>query len=378
MTAADERSGRDQRWEGPSPGVLSKFGIRLIRHLTRRIALISLVLAALAGYLAVVVDPASAVGQVLLVLAGILVSVVLLPDSPNRLWNVTAEDLAETVPSTQLLGASRAIAAAIAQQSRGAVSGALAVQMWDDALGGIGRVVADASSVVIDLDYTVRVQTDGLSQPVVSSTASAKRCVPQARDGRVWFSYCSNLAALEGEFAEHSNGCIGRELIDLQHGETLDDWQARVEAYEVDFTVDGVPAPDHDIEVVAGPDWRVVRVPFDGGALPDRFLPTTLNVEFHADLSQCRFPVKFSAYFVVGPTKITFEVLDPKARLGCDEYLASATRAVNLRSISTISSRGYRVLASEGTVLPPGAGVVFSWDNAPSEDPLLASDGETP
>jgi hypothetical protein len=109
----------------------------------------------------------------------------------------------------------------------------------------------------------------------------------------------------------------------------------------------------------------VVRIPFDAGALMSRFAPIELVAEFHADPGQQRFPVKFSAYFVAGPTQITFLVSSPGAQVSCDEYLASAANDVTVVPTKSLGECGYRIRASATTVLPPGSGAVFYWENAP-------------
>lgn len=352
-------------WEGPSSGTFGKLAVRVARHLTRRTALGAMVLAGAAAAAAAAVDPASRTGQVLLVLVGLLFSVVVLPDTPHRLWSVTARDLADTVPSPHLLSASRAIAGAIAQQAKGPVPENLVAQLWEESLSGLGVVIGEPSRIAIDLDYRIRVTPEGSAPPIIASSISSLRCVPGAKDGRVWFSFCSNLEALGGEFSDHANGCIQRELIDKWADETLDDWVVRISEYQVDLNIDGRPASRFANEVASGKNWRVVRVPFAAGDLAQRFVPIELTAEFHADPSQRRFPVKFSAYFVAGATQITFEVTDPDALVDCDEYISSATRNVTVVPTQSLRAVGYRLRASAGTVLPPGAGAVFSWENPP-------------
>jgi len=354
-------------WEGPSPRWPAKIALRVVRHLTRRAALAAIALAAVASLGAATVDPGSSLGQVLLVLVGILVSVVVLPDTPHRLWNVTPRDLADTVPSPHLLDASRAVAEAIALQAEGPLPETVIAALWEDALHGIGDVIDDPSHILLDLSYRIQVTPGEDSPPVVVTSISSTRCVPQAKDGRVWFSFCSNLEALSGEFSEHGNGCVGRELIDRSPGESLESWASRVSDYQIDLTVDGKAAARYAHEQVSGEGWRVLRVPFEAGKLGEQFVPVEIVVEFHADMGQRRFPVKFSAYFVEGATQVTFEVCDPDADVVCDEYLASAARSVTVIPTRTLRAVGYRIRASAGTILPPGAGVVFSWENAPKD-----------
>lgn len=369
---------RQSEWKGPSPGRVVKLAARIYRHLTRRVALIALLLAATSGLGAAAVDPASTIGQVLLVVVGILVSVMVLPEAPHRLWNVTAADLAETVPSPHLLDASRTIALAIARQVDGPVPQAVIARVWNEALSGLGTIIDDPSRVLIDLSYRIHVTPQPGSLPIVDSALSAVRCVPGAKDGQVWFSFCSNLEALDREFAEQTTGCLQRELVDRREGESLDEWVSRIADYRVQLVVDGMAAGRRPSEVIAGDGWRVVRAPFEAGPLTESFLPTELSVEFHADPDERRFPVKFSSYFVVGATQVTFDVVDSRAKVICDEYLAYASRGVTLLHHTSLRGSGYRVRASADSVLPPGAGVVFTWEYlSPEGEPVARDEGAT-
>ncbi len=354
-------------WRGPAPEVASKWARRIAAHLTRQVALVSLLLAVLAGVGAALLDPTSALGQVLLVLVGILISAVLLPDAPHRLWNVKARDLADTVPSDHLLNASREIASAIALQARSPLRLDVVQDLWEDTLDGIEQVVTDPSRAVIDMDYRVQVTPANDAHPVIATSISSIRCVPGATSGVVWVSFCSTDETLGAEFDEHGLGCIGRELIDRNAGESLEAWFERVERYQVELSIDGVQASRLESERIERDSEGILRTRFECGDLGKRFLPIELNMEFHGDALRCRFPVKFSAYYVAGPTQITFEVQDPDVTVVCDEYLASSTRdEVNIAAFRTLRGTGYRIRAASGTVLPPGTGAVFSWEKVDS------------
>ena len=202
--------------------VVSKLLRRVVRHLTRRIALLAITLGCLAAVIAIMVGPSTSVGQVMLVALGIFVSVVVLPEAPHRLWNVQPEDLAETVPSAQLLDASRAIADAIDIQSRGAkrsmLPEKLIASVWDESLSTIVEMIDDPSKVVKNMQYraTVKPAVAGEDWHGADTTIRAERHLPRTHDGFVWFSYCSSMQALSAEFPPSPMYC---QRVDPDAGE---------------------------------------------------------------------------------------------------------------------------------------------------------------
>lgn len=354
-------------------GATRKYARAAWLHLSRRTGLFALIGALLAFGVAWWVGPGRSVGQVLIVIAGISVSVWLLPEVPHRLWNVDAEDLAATVPGPRLHGALRSVARAIDLQSESLVDDSYLRRLWEDGFHGVDVVRSDAARVLVDLSYRIRVTPQADRPPLVESTIDALRCVPGA-DGEVWFSYCSSQDALDNEYAEQGTGCLSREIVDLWPGENLDAWESRVSEYDVRLNVDDRRVDGRDRTAlsgdVSGRRWRVVRVPFEAGPLADGLVPTTLAVEFESDPGQRRFPVKFSSYWVVGTTRVAFEVLDPTAVVDKDEYLSAVTRRFEVEPILGNQAQGYSIITSEDTVLPPGSGAVFTWSNAPTASEL--------
>ncbi len=190
--------GTDSSLRETRRSIASKLLLRVIRHLTRRTALLAIILSCLAALIGVLVGPSTAVGQVMLVAMGIFVSVVVLPEVPYRLWNVKPIDLAETVPSDQLLHASRVLAKAIDIQSRRAPHNSmlpenLITNVWNEALQMLLEIVDDPSKVLCNLEYTARITpaTDSNALQRVDTTIRAERHLPRAKGGPVWFSYCS-------------------------------------------------------------------------------------------------------------------------------------------------------------------------------------------
>jgi zinc D-Ala-D-Ala dipeptidase len=321
----------------------------------------------LGAILVVVLVPTdSAIREAALVVVGVLVTFILLPDEPHRLWNVDAKALAETVPRERLVEASREVARALATQAGGPVSAETVSDVWDTTLGDLGTIIADPMKVVTDLDYRILVTPDGGRPSLVRTIISAKRCVPRTTNGEVWFSFCSDAESLDNEFAEQGNGCIGRDIIDVAANESIDEWERRVRSYVVEFVIEGhsVLEQRRDRLTLSNGRSRALRIYFKVGGLLSRFVQTDLTVEFHLASTIHRFPVKFSSYYVVGPTHVTFEVGGRDAVVHYDEYFSSSMRRVTVTPCDGLRSRGYTLRAEQSTVLPPGSGAVFHWTSA--------------
>ena len=351
--------------------IISKLLRRIIKHLTRRTALLAIILGCIAALVAVGVGPSTPVGEVMLVAMGIFVSVVVLPEAPNRLWNVKPVDLAETVPSDHLLEASNAIAKAIEIQSRRASTGSilpdnLITDVWSETLRSLVEMIDDPSKVVRNLEYSARVEpaADAGSWHRVDTTIRAERHLPRTRNGVVWFSYCSSMPALSAEFDEHSDGCVARELIQMQHGEVPEAWFKRVDGYAVRFDIDGKRVDAADTERISTSQGHTVRIMFESGSIADRFVPTELCFVFSLPSEIDSLPVKFSAYSVVGAAAVTIEVLDNRYEIDCDEYLSPANRNLSINRDRTDRSTICTIRTSGRTVLPVGAGAVFSWNRS--------------
>src|SRR5262249_2170443 len=141
----------------------------------------------------------------------------------------------------------------------------------------------------------------------------------------VWVSFCSSLAALQNEYRAQAQGCVLREVVDLRTGEDLDEWTTRVMANSVRMWIGAEPKPidPFDRFEVKDDEWRVIRFRFDAGVLTERFESLKVETEFEGDPEQRRFPIKFSSYYLVGRTELTFAVHDPTALVDCDDFLAS-------------------------------------------------------
>ena len=364
------------RWRGPSPDAFPKHVRRIVGHLTRKMARLYTALATFAIVAAATFGPDSAVGQVLLVLVGIFASVIVLPDTPHRLWNVDAKAMAATVPSSQLLNASHELAIAISLQANGPVPRSIVSTLWDERLDSLGGIMSDPTRALTSMSYHVQVKPRASGPPWATTTESATRCVPSAGVRPVWFSYCSSKAALHGEYLEQAAGCIGRELIDLRRDEGLDDWENRVRTYKAYFSVEGKSLDVVDMEVRRGPDWRIVRLLFNSPGLASHFLQTTLNTHFELNEGETQFPVKFSSYFIVGRTEIMFTIFDLGAEVGIDQYLGLVAEVSPHHVETGLDQQTYAFRTARDAVLQPGAGVVFSWRESAGGSPCLPREGD--
>jgi hypothetical protein len=334
-----------------------KYARRFVRHLTRRAALLAVIGAGATAVIVAVVGSTNDIGQIGLIVIGVLVTFVFLPESPFKLWNVDATTLADTVPRARLVESSRQVAKAIVLQTGDMASPAVVI--WDAALESFLGVLTNLPGIAIDIHYHIRVRPRPPGPSEVRVEFSARRCFPGAVV--VWFSFCSDQRALDHEFLQTANGCIDRELVDFRPKESLDDWEARVSSYPVTMRIDGATAKAADNQSVTfrGEGWRVVRRAFEAGELANAFVPIELNVNFDASANKRVFPVKFSSYFSIGPTKVTFEVEDPKAKIDWDDYISASGRNVVIEKGP--GSPTVQIRASQRSVLPPGVGIVFTW-----------------
>jgi D-alanyl-D-alanine dipeptidase len=354
-----------------------KYLRRLWKHVTRRTALLALLLAIGAAGLIAVAGPSSVVGQTGLVVVGVLLTYVLLPSQPAQLWNVEAHSLAQTIPKKRLMDASRAITEAVALQAAEDESKVIArpaiQKLWESSVQGIEDVIDNPSRLLLGLGYYITVTLADPAPPIVRTTVSADRCVPRAKDDQVWFSFCSDSVALAAEFLEHDNGCLSREIVEPHPTETYDGWCRRVATYRVDLTVNGRPAARRaNYHHALDPDRSYfLRVAFDGSELKSTFVPTTLHVELEGSPGMRTYPVKFTSYWVVGGMDVSFQVEGQKVNLEVDEYISATHRNVHVRQFQGLAGQGWEIEAGQDNVLPPGSGAVFSWNSTPSH--LLSS-----
>lgn len=348
--------------------VVSKLLRRVIQHLTRRTALLAIILGCIAALVAIAVGPSTPVGEVMLVAMGIFISVVVLPEIPHRLWNVKPLDLADTVPADHLLEASKSIAEAIDMQARRGSTGSmlpdkLIISVWGETLDLLLDLIDDPSKVVQDLEYSARVEpaTEAKAWHSVDTTIRAERHLPRAKEGCVWFSYCSSMSSLSTEFAQHSEGCIARELIEKEEGEDADAWFHRVANYPVFLNIDGKRVETMDTERITTTQGLIYRTKYEPGMLADRFVATELRIAFSLPSKIDDLPVKFAAYSVVGTASVTIEILDNTYEIDYDEYLSPSSRNLSINRDTTDRSTICTIRTSGHTVLPIGAGAVFSW-----------------
>lgn len=333
---------------------------RFMRHVLRLDALRAFAVAVVAFGVVVWVGADEPVGQAALVVIGTLVSFVLLPDEPHRFWRVDSTDLAETVPPSDLLAAGRETARALALQAGGAVDPNCVGVLWDDASERVGLAVSDARRIVLDMDYRISVTTEGDRQRVRAAITS-KRCWPDA--SRVFFSFCSDVSALAAEFA--TAGSFLREIVELEPGESLQDWERRVAMYPVALVIDSrnVEPVGHETRVLDG-GARAHRVLFDvaDSAITKRYSTIQLTSEFHQSSADRTFTVKFSTYFCVGSTQLSFEVDDPIANVDANDFMLDPSKDVQFFHHYGLASHRVVVQTPRDSVLHPGSGVVFKWE----------------
>jgi D-alanyl-D-alanine dipeptidase len=333
---------------------------RFLRHVLRIDALRAFAISVIALGVVVWVGADEPAGQAALVVIGTLVSYILLPEEPQRFWRVHANDLAETVPPSDLRSAGLETAKALALQAGGAVDPACATALWKDASERVVLAVSDPRRIVLDMDYRIAVTAEG-SRQRVRAMMTSKRCWPGA--GQVFFSFCSDVSALGAEFA--SPGSFSREIVEPEPDESLDDWEGRMAMYPVSLMVDGrnVESVAHETRVL--PDGaRAHRVLFDvsGSVITERYATLQLLSEFHQATEDPTFTVKFSTYFCIGSTQLSFEVDDPTAAISVNDFMLDPSLGTEFFHQYGLGSHRAVVQTRSHSVLHPGSGVVFTWE----------------
>lgn len=338
---------------------------RLLNHLLRRTALLALLGASFAALVVVGVGASSTMGQTAMVVIGTLISLALLPDEPHRLWNVTAQAMAETIPNEQLAKAGRELAGALAIQGGNLVSIETMQQMWSNNFDELLLAASDPAKVVQNLDYRITATPADHGWLHFDSDIYFEGFIPECEEVHV--SFCSDLRALESEFSSANRSCLLRELVLRKPGETLSSWLRRVKGSSAMVSADGRPLQEtrNEHKLIDGNDSAVFRFVYEAGPISTGFSGVRITTGFdNPDTGD--FPVKFSNYFCVGSTKISFEFRDQQIQMGCNEFLSSSSRFIDVQYISNPYSVKALISTSDNRVLPPGSGVIFTWSAKPS------------
>lgn len=337
-------------------GSLVRFGRRIFAHLTRRPALISFSIVAAAAWVVGRAGAGSVLQQVALVVIGTLLSFVLLPDQPHRLWNVDAEALADTVPPNKLALAGREVTKAMTIQAGDLVPRDMLADVWDTTLSSIEQMASDPRLIVRNLDYRIAVSPSSVGY-TVRTDIRADRFLPEVKE--VMVSFCSDTDAMAQEYS--NDRCVLRERVELRAGEAIDQWVRRVRSYPVMLQIDGrsVEAVATQSVVIGASDSTTVRFIFPAGDLARRF--SQLIVTASWETTSAEFPVRFSSYTCVGTTNVSIEVKDIACRIQCNEFFSAVDRSVSIQTSTGLDSQMLSITAPQGSVLMPGSGAIFSW-----------------
>ena len=340
---------------------------RILQHLIRRTAILCALGVAVAAIIALLAGSSSAVGQVSLVAIGTLFSLALLPDEPHRLWNVTAQSMAETIPPQRLSEAGGELVRAISLQQGGILPGDVVGSLWRAQFHDLELAATNPSRVVRNVDYRIRVErsapagTGGgpvLEMMSLETDLSSDRHIPDS--DVVFISFCSNLDALSREFDVEN--CMLRELVPQLPLEPPGRWAERLKAFTVTLKVGGADRQflRHEVVNLGSADSYVIRFVFDAGSIRKDYTSCRIHTRFQSQ-DDGVFDVKFSSYYAVGHTNIEFEIRDHDVQLEFSEFMSTSARSVTERP--SISSEGQRIEVStqDDAVLPPGSGVTFRW-----------------
>jgi hypothetical protein len=167
---------------------------------------------------------------------------------------------------------------------------------------------------------------------------------------------------------------VGREVVDMLPGETLAEWQDRMIRYPITIDIEGQRLDCARHEPLTVGASGILRFIFSIGDsdIASTFAGIRISSEFHASLAQREFPVKFSSYYCVGPTEVSFEVQDRTAIIDWNDFISSANQELTFRETIGLQSRTISLQTPQHSVLRPGSGVVFVW-NPPEALSLLTT-----
>lgn len=228
-------------------------------------------------------------------------------------------------------------------------------------LGDFANVLHDPARLVFNLRYTIRV-SGTTHRWYVETEIEADRVFFGKKS--VFMSFCSTGEALDHEYRAQSDGCIAREILNVDGIEDYEAWMSRALKYDCSLRVDGSPLRSNGDERVfkEGPGY-VLRRYFDVSStdLHKKLTPTTLKLRFDLSPHIDQFPIHFNSYYCVGTTRIFFYVSH-------EDYEPVITRSVFLPSAQSApfknlsdSPNAVELETSRSTVLAPGSGVLFRW-----------------
>jgi hypothetical protein len=344
--------------------------------------------------------PIEAVQQLVLIMIGVMLSYIFLPDSEremeeavrrSNLWLSNAAELRAIVPPDRLKQA--------AQELLEAVSPERARVAWKHGCQPIIELDDHPDALMKDVRYEIwmeAVPSEGVYS--VRTVISSKRILPPG-DGTYWVSFARTSDRLEDEFDRDE--CLLRELVTVT-GDS--EWEEvvhnRLKATLVIESEEYVAKSESNRNDLA-------RMIFSDVLAHDRPVEARLEAHYVLPLSTRSFPVKLASYYCFGKTEVEFSIEDPSAsnvdllsfltrklHLGSAvptwrrEASQGATRTAGKRRTRTIRrgndssigssknhsdvlefkrSRGAHVRMGPDSLLWPGSGVLFTWNRIGDE-----------
>ena len=240
------------------------------------------------------------------------------------------------------------------------------MEVWEESLLAVERYIDQPSDIVFDLEYNIRIKTsqDNPNMYHIQTTNAARRCIPNAEDRQIWFSFCSDNRALEEEYKKHSVGCISREIVGAIPGENYAQWIRRVKNFKINMVIEGKMCEPLDpifysLEHGVNNSSWIGRVVFPADDLINRYCYTKFISEYNMTDTSKSFPVKFSTYAVAGLKELTFEV-QGDTKIIYDEYFAAWDKDINFIRPPSLTASSITIQAPK-VIFPPGVGVVFTW-----------------
>ncbi|MGH9224994.1 MAG: hypothetical protein ACRD2W_14735 [Acidimicrobiales bacterium] len=306
-----------------------------------------------------------AVAELLLIIAGVLFGMLLVPDTSKGIVDSLDLDLRrapEVVSSMTELAWEEMVRSFIAARS----SGEVAEMATSNGCFPIMRAATGAGRQFRrDMTYSVELRALDVAGQRMYKAESRHSCRRSLPGENVWISFARTAEALRGEFAEAS--CLSRELAEFeplvwQELANQGMFRARMKA---GVWEDGGGTP----EWLQGND--LLRLHFAGlPAATAGQAPTEVVVwsTFALPYRTTFFPVRFASYFCRGQTRVTFRIeddavtdLEAFVSFAGDLELDPRREVFKVERLPGDPCRAEVSTTSDEVLLWPGSGVSFVW-----------------
>ena len=312
-----------------------------------------------------------------IVLAGLAVGAVFLPELNSGLWRLKAKEIRDTIPEHKRRAFYTELISADCAEDEWAQR--WAILMWRRGVLPLLDAAGDSRRIRWDMTYEVsvylnqKVKVGDREEPMarIETFQSDERVLPVTPDGMLWISVAGNDASLLSEFNE--DRCLCRELVGLP-GLSKEDWvdavrqrchvSVRIGSRRVSFgAADIVDVPGDDVKIVR---WLIPVTPEENDGTQ---VPCQIEIHFPTELRERNFPVLLASYYCAGRTTLGFKLYHgegPRPVLRYfDEFLSEGGEGIadwRPERFDTADRQSVSCSTPSGSLLWPGSGIFFWWE----------------